>query len=106
NAIFLELRFQALPPARVKVVNHYPNALHQRLKSFRGREPVHAAFDRIAFDLLFYPCNPDFEKLIQIRTDNTEKLEPLQQRIPRILRFLQDALIEFQPAQLAVNELP
>ena len=76
-----------------------------RSNSLRGAQPVRTNVTRLALDLLFDPGDPDFEKLVQIRTDDREKLDPLDQRLCLVLRFFENAAVELEPAQLAVDEI-
>jgi hypothetical protein len=55
--------------------------------------------------LLFEPGDTHFEKFIEVRTYDAEELQSFQQRIVRIARFIQHALIELEPAQLAVEKV-
>jgi hypothetical protein len=49
--------------------------------------------------------HPDHEELIEIAGDDAEELHPLQQGIRRVLRLLQDALVEGDPGEFAVEEV-
>jgi hypothetical protein len=49
--------------------------------------------------------NADLEELVQVRTDDAKELQPFEQGIVRIKRLVEDALIEFQPAQLAIEKV-
>ena len=46
----------------------------------------------------------DHEELIEVRRSNRGELEPLEQRRRRIARLVEDALVERQPGQLAIDE--
>ena len=60
---------------------------------------------RLARDLLLDARHADLEKLVEIRAHDPEELHPLEQRLRRILRLLEHAAVELQPAQLAVDEI-
>jgi hypothetical protein len=60
----------------------------------------------LAFDLLFDAGDPNLEKLIQVRTENRKKFDAFDQRLGRILGFFENAAIELEPAQLAINKIP
>jgi hypothetical protein len=81
---------------------------HSSLRGFAERrgfvrgQGIDAAADHIAFDLLLDAGDADFEKLIEVGAGDAKKLHPLEQRIAGIQRFIQDALIKLQPAQLPV----
>ena len=57
-----------------------------------------------ARDERLQPPQPDRDELIEVRTGNGQKLQPLQQRQRCVAGFVQHALVEFQPTQLAVEE--
>ena len=71
----------------------------------RRGQAVGRAFDGGAFDLLFEAGDADFEELVQVGAEDAEELDALEQGRGRVQRLLQDALIELQPAQLAVEEV-
>src|SRR4029077_6653212 len=45
------------------------------------------------------------EKFVEIIAEDGHELDPLDQRLRGVLRFLQNAPVKFQPAQLAINEI-
>ena len=47
---------------------------------------------------------PDHEKFVEVGTEDRQKFEPLHQRVLGVLRLLQHAEVELQPAQLAVEK--
>src|SRR5439155_21226161 len=49
--------------------------------------------------------NTDLEKLVEVRAEDRKKLDPLDQRLPLILRFFQDSPVELEPSQLAVDKI-
>jgi hypothetical protein len=55
--------------------------------------------------LLLETRNSDLEKFIQIRADDAEKLQAFQERVRFIKGLIQHTLVEFQPTQLAVDEI-
>jgi hypothetical protein len=55
--------------------------------------------------LLFETSHAHFKKLVQIRADDAKELQSLEQRVRFIRRLVKDALIEFQPTQLTVDEM-
>ena len=68
------------------------------IKRLGRTQSVRRHVARLALDLLFNAGNTDLKKLIQIRTDDTKELHPLDQRLRGVLRFLQNAAIELKPA--------
>src|SRR5437899_5928091 len=75
------------------------------IKRFGRTQSIRSNIARFAFDLLFDTGDADLEKFVQVRTENAKKLYPLDQRLGRILRLLQNPAIELEPAQLAINEI-
>jgi hypothetical protein len=55
--------------------------------------------------LLLQTCDSDFKKFIQVGADDAEKLQAFQKRVGLVKRLIKHALVEFQPAQLAVDEI-
>ena len=53
--------------------------------------------------LLAQPGHPHQEKLVEIRVDDGQELQPLQQGQFLVQPFAQHAVVELQPAQLAVD---
>ena len=54
-------------------------------------------------DLLLQPGYPDLEELIEVRAEDRDELEPLEQPVGRVRRLLEHSGVEFQPRQLAVE---
>ncbi len=46
----------------------------------------------------------DRVELVEVGCADRQEAQPLQQRVARVLRLLQDAVVEIQPGQLAVDE--
>ena len=92
-------------PERVLLRHHLVRDAFDRFKRLRRTHPVGSDVARFARDLLLDAGDANLEKFIEIRADDPEKLDPLEQRLGRVLRFLEDAAIELEPAQLAVDEI-
>src|SRR5207244_8860174 len=75
------------------------------IKRFGRTQSIRSNIARFAFDLLFNPSDADLEELVQVRAEDAKKLHPLDQRLGRILRFLENTTIELEPAQFAVDEI-
>src|SRR5436309_14647406 len=60
---------------------------------------------RFAFNLLLNPSYTNLEKLIQVRADNGEELNSLDQGLSGVLRFLENAPVELKPAQFAIDKI-
>src|SRR4029077_11777498 len=53
--------------------------------------------------LLLQAGDPHLEELVEIAAEDAEELEPLQQRGTLVERLVEDAAVELEPAQLAVE---
>ena len=96
---------QFTAPQPVLILHHATHPFAHCTHSLRGRAPIETALDDVALDLLLQARESHLEKLIEIRTDDAEKLHPFEQRRAGIQRLLEDALIEFQPAHLAAEKV-
>jgi hypothetical protein len=63
-----------------------------------GTQSIRPDVAALAFDLLLDAGDSNLEELVQIRTENRQELDAFDQRLRGVLRFLEDAAIEFQPA--------
>ena len=68
-----------------------------------GRQPVGAARVDPRLDLVVQAGDPDHEELVEVGLVDRAELDPLQQRHRRVLGELQDALVEVEPGELAVE---
>ena len=87
-------------PLLLHDVAHHRQALAHLLL---GATAVHRQFPNPRTDLLLEATDALHEKFVQIGTDDGQKLDSLQQRVTRVLGFVQHPLIEGQPSQLAVQ---
>ena len=105
DIVLAQERLDLLVPERVLLRHHL---MHDALDRFKGRgraHPIGSDVARLARDLLLDAGDANLEKLIEVRADDPEELDPFEQRLGRVLRFLQDAAVELEPAQLAVDEI-
>src|SRR5215217_5522145 len=105
NPILRQLRQQFVVPKGVLRRHEWPYRFLNAIKHFRRAQSVRPDAARFARNLLFYPCDPNLKELVQIRTDDGEKLNPLDERFPLILRFFENAAVKLEPAQLAIDEV-
>src|SRR6266478_2981094 len=105
DPILRQLRLQLIFPKCTLGRHQLAHRFLDAIEYLCGAQSVRANVTRLALDLLFDSGDPDFEKLVQIRTDNCEKLDALDERLPLILRFFENAAVELEPAQLAVDEI-
>jgi hypothetical protein len=54
-------------------------------------------------ELLLQAGDADFEELVQVGAEDGKKLDPLEQRVAGVARFLEDARIELEPAQFPID---
>ena len=54
-------------------------------------------------DLLLEPGDADLEELVEVAGEDGQEAHPLQQRVALVLRLEQDARVELEPRQLAVD---
>ena len=85
-------RHQVLHP-RAHCANH---VLH--------RQAIDFECGRVVALLLFETGKTHLVKLVEVRTDNAQKTQPLQQRDAAVLRLRQHAFIKRQHAELAVKQ--
>ena len=105
DAVRRQGRQQLAAPAAVLLLDHAPHPLDDGAERLGRGQPVHRALHYLAFDLLLDPGHAHLEELIQVRADDAEELHPLQQRVFRVQRLLQHAMIKLQPAQFPIDEM-
>lgn len=86
------------------LIDHLAHTLGDRVEVFGRGKAVHADACAFSFDLLFKAGDANFEKFVEIRAGDAEKLYPLQQWRLWIYGLVKDALIEFEPTQLPIEE--
>ena len=86
------------------VVHQLQSGLANGTKLLSGCQSVNGKFDDACFDLLFEARHAHHKKFSEVRADNREKLDTLQQRIAFILRFFQHAAEKSQLRQFAVEK--
>jgi hypothetical protein len=91
-------------PARLLVAGQGRHRLVDAGELLRRRQAVGALGGDAGPDLTAQARHPDHEELVEIVGRNRQKTQALQQRVARILRLLQDAPVEVQPGQLAIDE--
>jgi len=70
---------------------------------FLGAEAINARLSEVCFHLLNQPRHADFKKLVEVGSDEGEKLQPLEQRVAFVFRLLQHPPIEGEPAELSIE---
>ena len=68
-----------------------------------GGPAVGRAGDLAGLDLLAQTGDPDLEELVEVAGEDGQELDPLEQRVALVARLVQDARVEVEPRQLAVE---
>jgi hypothetical protein len=99
-------RPDALLEAAILPGDQILRSLGDGLQLLDRAEPVWRIVLRGAFaeGLLTHAGHADHEEFVEIGAKDRQELQPLHQRILGVLRLLEHAQVEFQPAQLAVEE--
>ena len=85
------------------------SATSSRTRSRDGRQllvggpAVGRAGDLAGLDLLAQAGDPDLEELVEVAREDGQELDPLEQRVALVARLVQDARVELEPRQLAVE---
>lgn len=103
DAVTLQAGGQLLAPAGVLVIDHAADALLNRAQSFGGGKPIGAGTEDAGFDLLLESGDADFKEFVEVGTGDAKEFEALEQRDGRVEGFFENALVEFQPAQFAID---
>src|SRR5947209_9455154 len=74
------------------------------LERLDGRQPVGAAGVDPCLHLVVHAGHPHHEELVQVGDEDGEELEPLEQWQRVVLGQLEDAVVEVEPRELAVDE--
>ena len=105
DVILPQERLDLLVPERILLRHHLVRYALNGVENFRRAHPVGPDVARLALDLLLDAGDANLEEFIEIRAHDPEKFDPLEQRLGRVLRFFQDAAVELEPAQLAIDEI-
>jgi hypothetical protein len=87
----------------VLVGNHAEDSGANGGQNFGGAETIRTMNITSVVDELFESGDADFEELVQVRTDDGEEFEPLEQGLGRVLSFFKNALIKLQPTKLTIQ---
>jgi hypothetical protein len=97
-------RFQLVQQAPVLVGHHLMRPLADGFQLLGGRHPGGVAFRAPLLAQHLQPADADHDEFVQVRAGDGQEFQTLQQRQPLVRRFVQDALVEFEPAELAIEE--
>ena len=79
-------------------------AVRMRGERLGGREAVVRGLDDLRGELVEEAGDADHEELVEVRLADREELEPLEERPALVVGLLEDALVEGEPGELAVQE--
>jgi hypothetical protein len=80
------------------------NAALDRVQRGLGRQTVRRGGRDAGRDLSPQPGHANHVELVEVRAEDREKLEPLEQRISIIERLVEHPGVELEPTQLAIEE--
>jgi len=99
-----QLRQQVLVPQPAVLLQEGDELAVDGLKLLQGGEAVRRGLERSPPQLPLEPGDPDHEELVQVAAAYGQELGPFQEGMAGVLRLLQDALVEPDPADLSVDE--
>ena len=85
--------------------DHVMGARGDRRQLLSRQHPVGSTVSHAACQQLLESRDPHHEEFVQIGRHDALEFAALGQRDVRVTRFLQDAPVEFQPGQLAIDEV-
>ena len=92
-----------LVPDRGLILEHLPGALPHRVELLLGVVAVRRDVLDFLAELLQRRRDANHEELVEVRAGDAEELHPLEQRVRLVARLREHALVELQPAQLAID---
>ena len=101
-----ECRSELLLPQRVLLGLEPDDRFTDLRERLRRRAPVRSLARDTGACLLPELGHAHREELVEVRRDDRAELDPVEQRQARVGREAEDAPIEVEPGQLAVEELP
>ena len=103
DAVRGQLRPQRVGPALGLLVEHLPRAGADERELLLGRQSVGRDVLAVRAQLLLQRRDANHEELVEVRADDGEELDALEDRVPPVARLVEHALVERQPAELAVD---
>ncbi len=97
NALALERRQQLVVEQAHLLRQRRAQLLRDRREVFGRRAAVLGAAHDLRLDLLLDRGDANHEELVEIRSVDRDELQPLEQRIARVERLLEHAIVELQP---------
>ena len=94
-----------LTPASVLVCDETADAMGDGGELLCGGKAVGSGGLRAGLHDLFEPGHADLEEFVEVGRDDAEEFEALEERGGGIFGLIEDALVEFQPTQLAIDKI-
>ena len=98
-----ELRPQRVGPAERLLVEHLPRPRPDERQLLLGRQAVGRDVFAVRAHLLLQHGDANHEELVEVGADDGEELDAFEDGVPAIARLVEDAFVEGQPAELAVQ---
>src|SRR5690349_543074 len=96
---WLDIVEPATPVALGHTVDHAPDSA----QLLGGRLAVGRAAGHTGGNLLLDAGHADHEELVEIGTEDRQKLHALEQRVAFVECLIQNTAVEFEPAKLAID---
>ena len=103
NAGPAQFRFQFFAPQPVDFANQSGDLVPDHLELLEWRPAIDADFGSARLDLLPQARHTHHKEFVDIRPEYRDKLDPLEQRIRRILRFFEHAPLKRKQAQVRIE---
>ena len=98
-----QLAAQRRVPNSILLCHELVNTIADGRELLFRREPVRRHLVDFTEDLRLQAGDADHEELVQVAGENRTELEPLVERYARVGGFGQDACVELEPRELAVD---
>ncbi len=96
--------FELVAEAGILVGDHFPDPQVDQFELSTGSQSDGVVTSlSLAIDHL-QPADSDHEELVQVRRGDGEELESFEERVARVGRLVEHALVEFQPTEFSVDE--
>src|SRR5262249_8926120 len=105
DALGGEQRLELSQEAPVLLVAQAPSALRDGGEGLRRGEPVGPGRPVSLADPALEPGHADHEELVEVRADDRQELDPLEERHRRVFGLLEDPAIELEPREPAADEV-
>ena len=95
DAVFGQLGKQFLVPECILRRDQLAHNALDAIESIGRTQSVRTKVARLTFNLLLDSSDPNLKEFIQVRTEDRKELDPLNEWLRRILRFLEHPAIKF-----------